>query len=325
MGGAAPIHLNKPLAHSRKPGARSRLMPYYLAIDAGGTKTDYLLADETRELARTRSGTIKRMRTDASVAAANLDAALKDLTAKTGVSLRAITRTCIGTAGETVPLVTSWLRAAFTLRVAGELTLLGDVEIALDSAFPGQPGVLVLAGTGSNVAGRTAQGEIFTTGGWGPNLADQGSGHRIGLAALRAAFLALDEQRPTILLDAIREHWQLDSLNHLIEFANAIPAPDFSQLVPLVLKAAQQNDQLAAEVLRSEGEQLGYLTRLLLRRLGQFSPEPPPIAFAGSIMQHLPLVRSALVADVQREFPSIQTLEGVVDPILGALWRARSA
>ena len=44
-------------------------MAYFLALDIGGTKTDYLLADETRELARVRTPTIKRMRTDASTAA----------------------------------------------------------------------------------------------------------------------------------------------------------------------------------------------------------------------------------------------------------------
>jgi glucosamine kinase len=298
-------------------------MSLYLAIDAGGTKTDYLLADDTRELARTRSGTIKRMRTDASSAASNLDAALKALTSHTGVSLRSITRTCIGTAGETVPLVTSWLRAAFTLRVSGELILLGDVEIALDAAFPGEPGSLVLAGTGSNVAGRNAQGEISTTGGWGPNLADQGSGHRIGLSALRAGFLALDENRQTSLLESIREHWQLESIAHLIEFANAIPAPDFSKLVPLVLRATEQQDEVASEVLRREGEQLGYLTRLLLRRLGSSSPTPSTLAFAGSIMEHVQPVRDALIADVHREFSAVRPLDGTVDPLLGALWRAR--
>lgn len=308
-----------------QPAAKICLMPFYLAIDAGGTKTDYLLADATQELARTRSGTIKRMRTDASSAAANLDAALKELTSTTGVSLRAITCTCIGTAGETVPLVTSWLRAAFTLRVSGELIVLGDVEIALDAAFPGRPGVLVLAGTGSNVAGRALSGEIQTTGGWGPNLADQGSGHRIGLNALRAAFLALDEQRPTILLRAISEFWQLESVSHLVEFANSIPAPDFSQLVPLVLRAAEQNDEVAVAILRGEGEQLGYLTRLLMRRLVPSAIEALPIAFAGSIMEHVPPVRRALIADVRREFPAAKTLDGVVDPLLGALWRARMA
>ena len=40
-------------------------MSFFLALDAGGTKTDYVLADETRELARVRTGTIKRMRVDA--------------------------------------------------------------------------------------------------------------------------------------------------------------------------------------------------------------------------------------------------------------------
>ena len=43
-------------------------MSFFLALDAGGTKTDYVLADETRELERVRTGTIKRMRTDAATA-----------------------------------------------------------------------------------------------------------------------------------------------------------------------------------------------------------------------------------------------------------------
>jgi len=42
---------------------------FFLALDAGGTKTDSVIADETREPARVRTGTIKRMRTDAETAA----------------------------------------------------------------------------------------------------------------------------------------------------------------------------------------------------------------------------------------------------------------
>jgi N-acetylglucosamine kinase-like BadF-type ATPase len=145
-------------------------MSYFLALDAGGTKTDYLLADEQRVLARVRSGSIKRMRVDAQTAAHHLDTALEELRATAGVPMNAITRTCIGTAGESVPLVADWLCEAFAQRVAGELILVGDVEIALDAAFPGMPGVLVLAGTGSNVAGRGNDGKISTTGGWRPGL-----------------------------------------------------------------------------------------------------------------------------------------------------------
>jgi glucosamine kinase len=298
-------------------------MAFFLALDVGGTKTDYLLADETRELARVRSGSIKRMRVDAATATTSLDTALAELARVSGVDLHSITRTCIGTAGETVPLVTDWLREAFADRVGGDLILVGDVEIALDAAFHGGPGVLVLAGTGSNVAARAGDGTLTTAGGWGPALADQGSGHRIGLQALRSAFLALDEGRPTQLLNDILACWKLSSVEDLVEYANRTPAPDFSTLTEVVLQCADAGDALARVVLQKEGEDLAYLVRLVLRRI-QPTTDVPALAFAGSILHKVLPVREALIAAVGSEFPSIQTLEGVIDPIAGAVWRARS-
>jgi glucosamine kinase len=301
-------------------------MSFFLALDAGGTKTDYVLADETDELARVRTGTIKRMRTDVETAAQNLDSALRLLTAQSGVSMQSITRTCVGTAGESIPLVADWLRSAFRSRVSGELLLLGDVEIALDAAFPGEAGVLVLAGTGSNVAGRTSTGGLISAGGWGPALADQGSGQKIGLESLRAAFLAKDEGRSTRLLLDLMDFWQLTTLDLLVEYANSIPPPDFSRLTELVLRAAELGDEVAVEVLRREGEALAYLVRLVMRRLQHEVGNHewiPPIAFAGSIMEKVPPVRTALIDAIQREFGDIRVIAGVVDPIAGAVWRAR--
>jgi glucosamine kinase len=301
-------------------------MAYFLALDIGGTKTDYLLADETRELARVRTGTIKRMRTDASTAAANLDHALTELTTLTGISPKEITRTCIGTAGQTVPLVTTWLREAFATRVSGDLILLGDVEIALDAAFQGNIGVLAMAGTGSNVAGRMPDGTLVTAGGWGPELADQGSGHKIGREGARAAFLARDEQRPTTLLNAILDFWQLTSIDLLVEYANSRPAPDFSRLTEVILRCANEGDAVATEVLRREGEDLASLVRIVIRRIQAAAPTStlPSLAFTGSIMEKVQPVRDALIASVRSEFPTLLTLDGVIDPIAGALWHART-
>lgn len=301
-------------------------MAYFLAIDAGGTKTDFVLADERRTLARVRSGSIKRLRVEAPVATANLEAALRGLAAQCGVALNEVRRTCIGTAGETVPLVTDFLRAEIGARVGGQLLLLGDVEIALDAAFPGEAGVLVLAGTGSNVAGRTYAGRVMTAGGWGPVLADQGSGHGIGHAALRAVSLARDEGRPNSLQKAVLKFWGLDSFDHLVEHANRTPAPDFSRLTETVLQCADAGDTLAGEVLAEQARQLAYLVRLLIRRLRLRSADDiftPQLAFAGSIMERVTPVREALVRAVQEEFPLVTAMEGVIDPVDGALWRAR--
>jgi N-acetylglucosamine kinase-like BadF-type ATPase len=302
-------------------------MSFFLALDAGGTKTDYLLADETRELARVRTGTIKRMRVDAATASQNLESALTQLTAQTGVSMASITRTCIGMAGESVPLVRDWLQSSFSARVGGGLLIVGDVEIALEAAFPGRAGVLALAGTGSNVLGRTSGGQLITAGGWGPALADQGSGYRIGLESLRATFLAKDEERQTLLLSAVMDFWKLSSLDSLVEYANSRPAPDYSKLTEVVVHCAELGDETALGVLQQQGEELAYIVRLVIRRLRLASNEKewtPPIAYTGSILENVTQVRDALIAAVQREFPRALAPDKVVDPIEGALWRART-
>lgn len=300
-------------------------MAFFLAVDAGGTKTDWLLADEHHVLARTRTGTVKRMRTDEATALANFHQGLHTLEMQTGVRPLEISRTCIGAAGVSVPLVAETLRSMWSAQVGGALRLQGDVAIALDAAFHGGPGVLALAGTGSNVAGRAADGSLHTRGGWGPMLADQGSGHAIGAAALRRAMLALDEGRESTLLDVLLDFWQMPSLDALIDYANRTPSPDLSKLTPVVLQCAQRGDAVAAEVLAGEGAGLGYLVSLLLRhlRLQNGNAASDRLAFAGSVLREVALVRDALIAEVLRAFPQCEVLPGVVDPIDGALWRAR--
>lgn len=299
-------------------------MPFYLAIDAGGTKAEYLLANDAGILARARSGTIKRMRTTAEIASANLAGALAELEQVSGISLRHISRTCIGTAGNTVPLVTDFLRTELSTRVGGELLILGDVEIALDAAFPNDSGVLVLAGTGSNVAGRTAAGKLLGAGGYGPILSDQGSGHRIGQQALRALFLALDEDRPTTLLEAVLQHWSLTSADELVSYANTCPHSQFSPLSQVVLRCAEAGDAVSHEVLSTEGRDLAHLALLVHRRIAAADGPAwtPQFAFAGSILHHVHPVREALIATLAAETGD-PILKGIVQPIEGALWRAR--
>jgi glucosamine kinase len=304
---------------------------YFLGVDAGGTKAEFVLGDATRELARVRTGTIKRMKADAATAEANLREGLQALTQKTGVAAQSITRCCIGTAGETVALVTNWLRDAFARHVGGELVIVGDVEIALNSSFFGKRGVLVLAGTGSNVAGRAATGKIVTAGGWGPALADQGSGHFIGLEGLRRGFLAIDQERPSRILDDAQRHWGLVSRGELIEYANANPAPEYSRLAPLVVAAAEEGDAVAQEVLEQGGRDLAMLASLVIERIRGLEAASgaaftvPAVAVAGSILEKVDRLRQALADRLRELYPEIVVLEQPADPPAGALWAARQA
>jgi N-acetylglucosamine kinase-like BadF-type ATPase len=161
-------------------------------------------------------------------------------------------------------------------------------------------------------------------------MADQGSGHFIGLEGLRRGFLAMDQQVPTHLLQVAQKHWKLSSIGELIEFADANPAPDFSKLAPLVVACAEQGDQVAKQVLDQGGTDLAYLASLVIehmRRLEADSAKPfelPPVAVAGSILEHVAPVRKALENALRKQYPGISVLESPADPPAGALWNARS-
>lgn len=301
-------------------------MSLFLAVDLGGTKTEYVLADETRELARVKGGTIKRMRTDEATADENFAKAIAEIEVKSGVSVREVTRSCVGAAGITVALVTEWIRKVFAKHVGGELILVGDVEIALDAAFFGGPGVLVMAGTGSNVAGRSASGKLTTAGGWGPILSDQGSGARIGYQALRDMVLARDEGRESTVYPEIMKLWNLGTFDELVGYANQIPSPDFTKLAPIVVACAEAGDEVAKGVLHREAEELAHLAKLVIERLRREDQQPewvPELAFTGSILEHVVSIRDGIVEALRRDYPALKVVPGVVDPTLGALWRAR--
>jgi glucosamine kinase len=137
------------------------------------------------------------------------------------------------------------------------------------------------------------------------------------------------------LLHCVQAHWGLDSVGKLIEFANANPAPDFSRLVPLIVRLAEQGDPIAREVLESAGVDLAYLVSLVIENIRSVEAESeefaetrsqfqvPNIAVAGSILKHVPLVREAMTTSLQRQHPGLVVLAAPADPCVGALWNAR--
>jgi glucosamine kinase len=300
-------------------------MAFFLGLDAGGTKTTAALGDETRVLARATGGSIKPLRVTQEQAQENLRILLADIAQQSGIDLRNLTASCVGTAGLRLPQTDGWMRQIISACAGGAIEVRGDEEIALDAAFPGAAGVLVIGGTGSNTLGRTSTGQRFTVGGWGPALADQGSGYWIGHQALRAAVRARDFGRPTRILDRVTEFWNAASIWEVVNIAHT--APDFSLLAPLIVQCAEEGDAVALEILERGGRMLGEDATEAFRRVRQFEPDQPMpgIAFIGSILDKVAFVRESMIDTIRRTLPTVQILPEAVDAVSGALWRARHA
>jgi glucosamine kinase len=301
-------------------------MSLFLAIDAGGTKTRCLLADESRILGRAVTGSVKLMRVGEAEASSRLQAMLTEVSATAGVGLNEITQTCVGLAGLTIDAVREWAEREIGSAVGGHLLLAGDEEIALDGAFRGGSGILIIAGTGSNVMGRAADGTMYQAGGWGPAIGDEGSGFWIGQEALRAGFWAHDRSVATTLLTEIGEFWGAKSLGEIVEMANDRPGPDFPALAPIVVRCADAGDELAVAVLERAGVELAEQVALVALKMKESGGKRKvEAAYTGSVLEHISLVRSAMIAALKTSSPGVEVIEGAVDSLEGALWRAREA
>ena len=302
------------------------VMAIYVALDAGGTKTQCWVADETRVLGRATGGTVKIMMVGEEVASARLREVILVACAAADVDAKSVKRTCMGLAGITSESTRAWAERMLGGIVGGELDLCGDEEIALDAAFHGGPGLLVVAGTGSNVAGRCSSGAMVSAGGWGPVIGDEGSGTWIGLEAIRAGLRAHDRGVETCLLREIETHWGLKDMGELIAKANERSRPDFAELAMVVARCAEGGDALAISVLDRAGAELAEQVSLAagkMRAAGCAKDDTSHVAFTGSVLEKIARVRRSMEEHLRASLHDVEVAQQPVESMEGALWRAR--
>src|ERR1700761_6337765 len=132
---------------------------------------------------------------------------------------------------------------------AQRVAVTSDAVIAHAGALAGEPGVVLIAGTGVVALAIDADGALRAVDGWGPWLGDEGGGASIGAAGLRAALRAYDGRGPsTTLLDAARarfgppETWpaQFTSAAAIASFApDVLTATDDAAALAIVRAAAE--------------------------------------------------------------------------------------
>ncbi|HEX8713905.1 MAG TPA: BadF/BadG/BcrA/BcrD ATPase family protein [Terracidiphilus sp.] len=298
-------------------------MDAILGIDGGGTRTRASIVAGDQVLAFAENGSIKRLRVGAEAAEANLRALLKEVFQQAG-TVRVLAASC-GVASATMPGIPEWITAVFNDFGVERSEVVGDEVIALDAAFQGGPGILQIAGTGSNTIGRASDGSRETAGGWSSRLGDEGSGYWIGLNAVRRALIAYDREQPTQVLTKVGEIWGTPTIEELVNVGDGTPAPDFAALAPAVNDLAEIGDPVALDVVRQAAEDLVtfvLLVRDKLRRKHNISGEVP-VAWTGSVIEKMALVREPFFAGLQKTAPQMPVLKEPVVSLEGALWRAQ--
>jgi len=291
-------------------------MRYVVGIDAGGTKTVGLLADETGAVLAEARGTAANLQTDGELKVEKVfDGIMETLSSHHPVSA-----VCLGIAGVDRPHDESVIRSI--LRRLGHretARVVNDGAIALVAGAPGRVGVVVLAGTGSICYGADREGRTARAGGYGFLLADEGSGYWLGHQSLRAAVRAEDGRGPeTLLRKLLFEALEVTSVAELIPrvYEKGLPKYRIAALASFVQTAFEQGDAVAATFIDAAGRELGLAARSVARQL-QLDGEPYPVVLAGGVFKGCPSVIESLTR--QLDLPDARPALLTVEPARGAV------
>jgi N-acetylglucosamine kinase-like BadF-type ATPase len=179
----------------------------FLGIDGGGSKTAFVLEDETgNELDRAETGPSNWLSSGPEEAQRNIAAGILQL--KTHPEIVAG-----GFAGAGRPEgIRFYTDCLSSLLPDTRIFVETDAFISYIGAIGLTPGVLLIAGTGSIAIGRRSDGRMIRVGGWGPMFSDEGSGFWIGREAIRSALLANDFGNAKDFVASICRALQLDSI-----------------------------------------------------------------------------------------------------------------
>ncbi len=304
-------------------------MNFYLGVDGGQTATKGVLADEQGGILALASagpsnhteepGGPERLRNAVASLLSDLWSGARMIPEAGGGFAAA----CFGMTGE----------RAIKRRLLEEiistpnLSVVHDSVNALSGAMAGEPGVVVIAGTGSVARGVNSNGQEMTEGGWGHLFGDEGSAYWIGREAVRAAASETGScGRKTLITRLLFERLGVASAHQLMAkyYAGQWSHAHLAGLSRWVGEGAESGDEVACAILANAGGQLAQLASTLIMHLFQ-GAAAPRVSYTGGVFESR-FVLSAFRQSLLNQCPTAQIHPPLLSPVLGSLLLAyRSA
>ncbi len=279
----------------------------YLGADGGGTKTHIVLINEDKNLVGEGfAGASNPLRVGLETAVSNIIQAINLTCDKAQISRGDIVSVVLGLAGVRREDWQRRVRERFVgLMSIRRTNVVTDAEIALYGTTLGKAGIVLIAGTGSICYGKNEAGKIAIAGGWGPIAGDEGGGIGIARRALQAIAKATDGRgKPTILSEAGMEYFRSATPEDLLVaiYSPQIDTARIAGFARYVVEAAQDGDEIAVEILKEAGLELGLSAVAVIKKL-ELSKRKVPIGQVGSIFKAGHLLTDSLIETVHTFAP----------------------
>lgn len=286
-------------------GAFSRIllsMKYVLGFDGGGTKTECVLMDETGAiLARSRSGASNAVNVGSKASAAALAEAGSEALRLAKKQPANVAFILAGISGAGEPAVQAEIKSHLQPSFPNaSVVITSDLPLALAAA--GEiPSVVVIAGTGSAVLGRTSPLKLARAGGFGPIIGDPGSANDIGRKTVARCFQKFLNNEDSPLTDEILRTFDC-TWPQFVDLAREQPTVIFPKVFPIAAKAAESGALSARAILEMAAVNLIDQVNEVVRQL-QLQNRGFFLAKTGGVFEGSRFLNEHFDALVQKFYP----------------------
>lgn len=302
---------------------------YYIGMDGGGTKTHAVMTDAAGNIVAEHIAGPSNFQIIGVEKAADTIMTLVDMCCESvGCStkqLRAVVcgLTGAGRIGDQKRMADGLKKYARSRKKPlANVIVESDARVALEGAFNGAPGIIVIAGTGSIAFGKDRKGNVHRVGGWGRVLGDEGSGYYIGRLGLTAVTRQIDGRGDkTSLTRAIAKQFGLADQTAII---NAVYKENFdvASVAPLVLKAASNKDHVCRAIVENAVIELawhiGVAAEKVSGRRVKKVRDKVHVCFIGGLIANDTIVSRLLKEYLAYHFPVIEIIPSMSSPSYGA-------
>lgn len=195
-----------------------------------------------------------------------------------------------------------------------------DARIALEGAFSGGHGSLLIAGTGSMMIGKDKNNNIHRVGGFGKFIGDEGSGSTLGRRGLNQIAKEFDGRGDkTLLTEILKQDFRITDSSELITevYRNNF---DVASFAPKVIEAAQSGDRVAKNILNEESDELLLHVKSIYKMIGE---ETLKLCLTGGIIATENFYSDMLKKKIKLHLPNVKIVSAENPPEIGAAFMAK--
>lgn len=302
-------------------------MSYYIGIDGGGSKTKCILCnDKLEKIFQKESNPSNFLTIGIDQVTRTILDLIKSSLQDSDISLKDIKGIVLGTTGAGRKSNADLLQNAVINLAAEEgltlnsFTVVSDALIALEGAFSGNPGSILIAGTGSIMFGKDSKGNIHRVGGFGRLIGDEGSGLSIGRKGLNILSKYIDGRgKYSSIVDKVKKEFNITTQDELI---TKVYTDNFEiqKIAPLVIESAQEGDIICNEILDAESNELLLHIMAMQKKLNEKNLK---VVFVGGTIVNENAYSKMLLKKIKDFLQNVSVTQPDYPPEIGAVLLAK--